>query len=106
LLFPQGHQIAIGPLGGIQQAVLFAPYDAIYREALTSSSPFYRLLCAARIFEGISSIRKWIKEESDRRGVLAKMPSIPKVDPGFVRGLGVPAESAFDWLRSPQLPIL
>lgn len=92
LLFPQGHQIAIGPLGGIQQAVPFAPYDAIYREALTSSSPFYRLLCAARIFEGTGSVRKWIKEESDRRGVRAKMPSIPKVDLGFVSGLGVPKE--------------
>ncbi len=92
LLFPQGHQIAIGPLGGIQQAVPFAPYDAIYREALTSSSPFYRLLCAARIFEGAGSIRTSIKEESKRRGVEAKMPKIPKVDAAFVIGLGVPAE--------------
>jgi len=92
LLLPQGHQVAIGPLGGIQQAVPFAPYDAIYREALTSSSPFYRLLCAARIFEGTDLIRKWIKEESDRRGVTARMPKIPKVDQGFVSSLGVPAE--------------
>jgi hypothetical protein len=92
LLFPQGHQIAIGPLGGIQQAVPFAPYDAIYREALTSSSPFYRLLCAARIFEGSGSIRKWIKEEAERRGIAVTMPKIPKVDLNFVKGLGVPAE--------------
>ncbi|MGA3332737.1 MAG: methylamine utilization protein MauJ [Terracidiphilus sp.] len=89
-LFPQGHQIAMGPLGGIQQAVPFAPYDAIYREALTSSSPFYRLLCGARIFEGAGSVRKWIKEECDRRNVKARMPKIPDVDTDFVRGLGVP----------------
>jgi hypothetical protein len=92
LLLPQGHEIAIGPLGGIQQAVPFAPYDAIYREALTSSSPFYRLLCAARLFEGAGSIRRWIKEECQRRGVSTKMPSVPKVDQAFVKGLGVPAE--------------
>lgn len=90
LLFPQGHQVSFGPLGGIQQSVPFAPYDAIYREALTSSSPFYRLLCAARMFEGTGSIRKWLKEECDRRGVTAQMPSIPKIDPDFVRGMGVP----------------
>lgn len=92
LLYPQGHQIAIGPLGGFQQAVPFAPYDAIYREALTSSSPFYRLLCAARIFEGAGSIRRWIKEECHRRKVSARMPKVPKVDPGYVTALGVPAE--------------
>jgi len=92
LLFPQGHQISIGPLGGFQQAVPFAPYDAIYREALTSSSPFYRLLCAARMFEGNGPIRKWIKAESERRGVLAPMPGIPKVDLSFVGRLGVPPE--------------
>jgi hypothetical protein len=90
MLFPQGHQVSMGPLGGIHQSVPFAPYDAIYREALTSSSPFYRLLCAARMFEGTGSIRKWLKGECDRRGITAQIPSIPKIDPALVRGMGVP----------------
>ena len=77
LLFPQGNQVIIGPLGGIQQAVPLATYEAIYREELTSSSPFYKLLCAARKFEGTGSIRKWIKEESGKCGVSVRMPLVP-----------------------------
>jgi hypothetical protein len=44
------------------------------------------------MFEGNGPIRKWIKDESDRQGVLAPIPGIPKVDLGFVGGLGVPGE--------------
>ena len=74
MLLPNNRGIAAGPLGGIQQAVPFAPYDAIYREALTSSSPFYRLLCAARMFEGTGTIRKWLKQQCEERGVQVKLP--------------------------------
>ena len=97
VFLPQDHAIAAGPLGGIQQAVPFAPYDAIYREALVSSSPFYRLLCAARMYEGTTSIRKWLKERCIERGVKDKLPSDPDVnqeelikfgfDPEFVKGI-------------------
>jgi hypothetical protein len=44
MLLPHRGGVVLGPLGGILQAVPFAPYDALYREALTTSSPFYRLL--------------------------------------------------------------
>jgi hypothetical protein len=74
-LLPTNTKIAAGPLGGIVQAVPFAPYDAIYREALTSSSPFYRLLCAARMYEGTNTIRKWMKERCVERGIQDKLPS-------------------------------
>ena len=47
-LLPAKDAVALGPLGGFIQAESFAPYDAIYREALVSNSPFYRLLCAAK----------------------------------------------------------
>src|SRR5262249_21699720 len=42
LVLPYRDGVRIGPLGGIDQVVPFAPYDAIYREAVVSSSPFYR----------------------------------------------------------------
>ena len=103
LLLPQGHQIEMGPLGGIQQAVPFATYDAIYREALISPSPFYRLLCAARMFEGTNTIRKWLKEERDKRKVTAQMPSIPKIDVDLVRGMGVPEELLENVTNAKQL---
>jgi hypothetical protein len=79
MLLPSKNGVLLGPLGGIQQAVPFAPYDAIYREALTSSSPFYRLLCAARIFEGTGTIRKWLRAQTEARGKTAKLPPEVKV---------------------------
>ena len=80
MLLPSRDGVLFGPLGGIMQAVPFAPYDAIYREALTSSSPFYRLLCAARIFEGSGTIRKWLKTQAEARGMQVKLPSEVRVD--------------------------
>jgi hypothetical protein len=80
MLLPVRNGVLLGPLGGINQAVPFAPYDAIYREALTSSSPFYRLLCAARIFEGTNTIRKYLKDQLAARGKDVKMPTKIKVD--------------------------
>jgi len=88
VFLPQSNAIQAGPLGGIMQAVPFAPYDAIYREALTSSSPFYRLLCAARMYEGTASIRKWLKERCVERNIQEKLPSDPDVDPNELRGFG------------------
>lgn len=97
MLLPSRNGVLLGPLGGIQQAVPFAPYDAIYREALTSSSPFYRLLCAARIFEGTGTIRKWLRAQAEARGKDAKLPAEVNVSeeqllryglaPEFVKGI-------------------
>ena len=96
-LIPARNGIAAGPLGGIIQAVPFAPYDALYREALTTASPFYRLLCAWKMYEGTNRIRRWIHEERERRGIEERIPPDPEVnaeelirmglDPVFVDGI-------------------
>jgi hypothetical protein len=80
LLIPARQGVAVGPLGGIMQAVPFAPYDALYREALTTASPFYRLLCAWKMYEGTNRIRRWIHEQCERRGIDERMPPDPEVD--------------------------
>jgi hypothetical protein len=80
LLIPARNGVAVGPLGGILQAVPFAPYDALYREALTTASPFYRLLCAWKMYEGTNRIRRWIREECERRHINDRMPPDPEVD--------------------------
>jgi hypothetical protein len=80
MLVPHWGGVRLGPLGGILQAVPFAPYDALYREALTTSSPFYRLLCAWKIYEGTQRLRRWIREECEQRRITAKMPSDPEID--------------------------
>jgi hypothetical protein len=89
MLLPNNCSIQAGPLGGIHQAVPFAPYDAIYREALTSSSPFYRLLCAARMFEGTGTIRKWLRQQCEERGIQVKLPSEIQVDEQHLRRFGL-----------------
>jgi hypothetical protein len=92
MLLPHNRGIELGPLGGIMQAVPFAPYDAIYREALTSSSPFYRLLCAARIFEGTATIRKWLKTQAEARGKQVKLPPEIKIGQEELRRFGLSPE--------------
>jgi hypothetical protein len=97
LLIPARNGVALGPLGGIMQIVPFAPYDALYREALTTASPFYRLLCAWKMYEGTNQIRRKIREECVRRGIDDRMPPDPEVDaqelirfgfgPAFVQGI-------------------
>jgi len=89
MLLPNNQGIQLGPLGGIHQAVPFAPYDAIYREALTSSSPFYRLLCAARMFEGTAAIRKWLREQCQEHGVHDRLPSEIQVDEKQLKKFGL-----------------
>ena len=106
-LIPERQGMKLGPLGGIMQAVPFAPYDALYREALTTSSPFYRLLCAWKLYEGTNRIRRWIREQCQQRQVVEKMPGDPEVDqqelirigfdPVFVTGIKK-AKDLFDRL--------
>ncbi len=92
LVLPYRNSVRIGPLGGIDQVVPFAPYDAIYREAIISSSPFYRLLCAFRIYDGTTEIRRWLKQQCDQHQVTERMPADPEVDPAELRGLGYEPE--------------
>jgi hypothetical protein len=89
MLLPYNRGIAAGPLGGIIQAVPFAPYDAIYREALTSNSPFYRLLCAARMFEGTGAVRKWLRQQCEERRIQAKLPPEIQVSEEDLRKFGL-----------------
>jgi hypothetical protein len=90
LPFNQGVQF--GPMGGILQWRAFAPYFAIFREAITTSSPFYRLLCAWRVYEGIQTIRKWLREQCDRLSIKVKLPKEPEVDAARLARLGFPPD--------------
>lgn len=92
LVLPHPNGVRIGPLGGIDQAVPFAAYDAIYREAIISGSPFYRLLCAFRIYDGTTEIRRWLREQCDQHHIADRMPADPEIDAAELRGLGYEAE--------------
>jgi methylamine utilization protein MauJ len=87
-LIPQRNGVRLGPLGGIMQAVPFAPYDALYREALTTTSPFYRLLCAWKMYEGTDRIRKWIREQCEQHNISDRLPPDVQIDSQELIGFG------------------
>jgi hypothetical protein len=93
LILPCREGIRLGPLGGILQRPIFAPYDALYREAITSSSPYYRLLCAWKVYEGIGRIRRFLREKSDEFGIQERLPADPPVDRDELMRLGFRSES-------------
>ncbi len=72
--------VAFGPLGGVLQWPVFSPYHAIFREAIVNPSPFYRLLCAWRVYEGIQVVRRWLREQCPRFNVNERLPKSPEVD--------------------------
>jgi hypothetical protein len=108
LVLPFRGAISMGPLGGIDERTPFMPYDAIFREAITATSPYYRLLCAYRIYDGVNEIRRWLREQCEARNIRARLPSVAPVDqeellrlgfvPDFVEGIRTVAD-LFDRLR-------
>jgi hypothetical protein len=110
-LIPERKGVMIGPIGGVMQSPAFAPYDALYREALTSSSPFYRLLCAWKMYEGTDRIRGWVRKQSKKQGSAARLPPDPVIDPKELVRLGFEesharnikcARDLFEKLREPR----
>lgn len=88
LILPCRHGVRLGPLGGVLQRPIFAVYDALYREAITSSSPYYRLLCAWKVYEGIGRIRRFLREKAEEFGVQERLPGDPVVDRDELLRLG------------------
>jgi hypothetical protein len=89
---PYMNGIAFGPMGGILQLPIFAPYYAIFREAIVNPSPFYRLLCAWRVHEGIQVVRRWLREQCQRLKVNERLPKSPEVDVTHLERMGFAPE--------------
>ncbi len=81
-------QLKLGPLGGYSSFPLFAAYESIVREAISSTSPYYRFLCAYRLTEGISKLRFEIRKLNDRFGVTTKLPKPPEISNEFIGSFG------------------
>jgi hypothetical protein len=80
--------LSIGPLGGFGSFAPLAPYEALLREAIGASSPYYRFLCAYRLLEEVNYLRSEIRKLVERFGVQERMPRPPEIDQAVVRGLG------------------
>lgn len=89
LLLPNAEGLSMGPLGGFFSDPAFIPVDAIWREALNSSSPFYRLLCAYRMNDAANELRAWIRTFTRRGNILTPLPEETRVDRGVLLSLGL-----------------
>ncbi|MEJ7606045.1 MAG: hypothetical protein WKF37_07205 [Bryobacteraceae bacterium] len=58
----------------------FLHTEAIYREAITNPSPYYRLLLAFRGFEGVQQVRKMVRKLATDLNIPEKMPKAVRVD--------------------------
>ena len=92
LLLPYPAGLEMGPLGGIHVYPAFASYNAVLREAIISASPYYRFLCAYRLYEGLNKLRKWLREVSSKLEVKEKLPKDPLVDHKFLLSIGFDQE--------------
>lgn len=88
LILPYPAILNIGPIGGLHQHPAFTSYEAVLREAILSSSPYYRFLCAYRLYEGLKELKRWLKEAANNAGVSERLPKDPKINKDLLIGLG------------------
>lgn len=92
LQLPFMRGMTIGPLGGFTSFPRFAPYEALLREAIITTSPYYRFLCAFKLFEGVDVLRYDIRKLVQRFSIEERMPRPPAVEPAILRNLGFTEE--------------
>lgn len=85
LIYPFMSELTIGPLGGMHQYPAFSMYEAVLREAIISTSPYYRFLCSYRLYEGLNKLRKWLKDLCQHFGINEKLPKDPPVNIDLIR---------------------
>lgn len=91
LPFPSG--LRIGPIGGIHQAKIFSELEGLAREGICATSPYYRLLCAHRLYDGTSHVRAWLRKTATQLDVDAPLPKDLPIDHALLEGLGFPKEA-------------
>jgi hypothetical protein len=58
----------------------FLNTEAIYREAITNPSPYYRLVLAYRGFEGVQQVRKMVRKLATDLKISERMPKSVRLD--------------------------
>jgi hypothetical protein len=92
LLLPNAAGLQMGPLGGVSVEPLFVPVDAIWREALVASSPFYRLLCAFRLQDACDELRRIMRAAIREKNLEVRLPPEPEVDKQTLLAFGLSQE--------------
>src|SRR5258705_2620617 len=92
LQLPFTRGMTIGPLGGFTSFPRFAPYEALLREAIIATTPYYRFLCAFKLFEGVDALRYDIRKLVERFSIAERMPRPPAVEHAILGSLGFTEE--------------
>ena len=93
LLLPFPNELSIGPLGGMHQYPSLSELESLAREAICTTSPYYRLLCAWRLYEGTAKLRTWMRETCKQLNVSSPLPKDIQVDHSFLEGMGFSPEA-------------
>lgn len=88
LIYPFNIRINMNPTGGYDTYSLFSSYEALIREAINTTSPYYRFLCAYRLSEGIKYLRHEIRKLCEQLGVANQMPKPPTIEPNVIAEFG------------------
>lgn len=94
LVIPYSNSIIMrpNPIGGIHQYPAFSTYEGVLREVIVSPSPYYRLLCAYKLYEGLNKLKSWLKDVAKDLGVEDRLPKDPKVDSELLKAVGFNVE--------------
>ncbi len=91
-ILPYSNQINFQYGGGFGHYPVFRSYEALIREAVTTSSPYYRFFCAYRLYDGVNALRKWIKETAEQFSVQTPLPRDPRIDLEMLQSMGASEE--------------
>lgn len=89
LFLPFAIDVSIGPLGGFHQHPAFRELESLAREAICSPSPYYRFLCAYRMYDGVNELRRWLREVCEELKVSDPLPKDLRVDPRLLEAIGL-----------------
>jgi hypothetical protein len=88
-IYPFNRILNFSPLGGFHTSYLFSPYEALLRETITATSPYYRVMCAYRLLEGIKFLRYELRKLAEKiEGELPALPKVPKVESEILENFG------------------
>ena len=88
LHIPFQMKLIFGPMGGYDSFPIFAPCEALVREAIEATSPYYRFLCAYKLFDAVNQLRYKIRKYAENFEVKKPMPKPPTISPEFIQGFG------------------
>lgn len=87
-------KLSFGPMGGYGSFPLFAPCEALVREAIEATSPYYRFLCAYKLFDAVNQLRPKIRKYAEKFEVTQPMPKPLTISPLFIQNFGFTSEFA------------